>query len=288
MRINLNHLSMIYPNGRQALKDISLTLESPSLIGLVGPNGAGKSTLMKLLVAGLLPTGGTISVDDVPLSRCEKKLKEKLGYLPQDFGLYDELTVREFLDYMAALKGIRDSKAAIESAILATGLEEKRKARIKTLSGGQRQRVGIAQALLGTPEFLILDEPTVGLDPEERIRFRNFFSQTAQDKLVLLSTHIIEDVQSVCDRLIVIDRGQILFIGRPKELVLQARGHVGVFLEQGGGEKTSALRIISRVNTAEGVLCRGVAEVLPQEARSVEPTLEDAYLYLITQEGKTQ
>ena len=279
---------MIYPNGRQALKDISLTLESPSLIGLVGPNGAGKSTLMKLLVAGLLPTGGTISVDDVPLSRYEKKLKEKLGYLPQDFGLYDELTVREFLDYMAALKGIRDSKAAIESAILATGLEEKRKARIKTLSGGQRQRVGIAQALLGTPEFLILDEPTVGLDPEERIRFRNFFSQTAQDKLVLLSTHIIEDVQSVCDRLIVIDRGQILFIGRPEELVLQARGHVGVFLEQGGGEKTSALRIISRVNTAEGVLCRGVAEVLPQEARSVEPTLEDAYLYLITQEGKTQ
>ena len=288
MRINLNHLSMIYPNGRQALKDISLTLESPSLIGLVGPNGAGKSTLMKLLVAGLLPTGGTISVDDVPLSRCEKKLKEKLGYLPQDFGLYDELTVREFLDYMAALKGIRDSKAAIESAILATGLEEKRKARIKTLSGGQRQRVGIAQALLGAPEFLILDEPTVGLDPEERIRFRNFFSQTAQDKLVLLSTHIIEDVQSVCDRLIVIDRGQILFIGRPEELVLQARGHVGVFLEQGGGEKTSALRIISRVNTAEGVMCRGVAEVLPQEARSVEPTLEDAYLYLITQEGKTQ
>ena len=288
MRINLNHLSMIYPNGRQALKDISLTLESPSLIGLVGPNGAGKSTLMKLLVAGLLPTGGTLSVDDVPLSRCEKKLKEKLGYLPQDFGLYDELTVREFLDYMAALKGIRDSKAAIESAILATGLEEKRKARIKTLSGGQRQRVGIAQALLGKPEFLILDEPTVGLDPEERIRFRNFFSQTAQDKLVLLSTHIIEDVQSVCDRLIVIDRGQILFIGRPEELVLQARGHVGVFLEQGGDEKTSALRIISRVNTAEGVLCRGVAEVLPQEARSVEPTLEDAYLYLITQEGKTQ
>ena len=119
--------------------------------------------------------------------------------------------------------------------------------------------MGIAQALLGTPEFLILDEPTVGLDPEERIRFRNFFSQTAQDKLVLLSTHIIEDVQSVCDRLIVIDRGQILFIGRPEELGLQARGHVGVFLEQGGDEKTSALRIISRVNTAEGVLCRGVA-----------------------------
>lgn len=288
MRINLNHLSMIYPTGKQALKDINLAMESPSLIGLVGPNGAGKSTLMKLLVAGLLPTGGDITIDDIPLTKCEKDLKKKLGYLPQDFGLYDELTIMEFLDYMAALKGIRDSRSAIGDAILATGLEEKKKARIKTLSGGQRQRVGIAQALLGEPEFLIFDEPTVGLDPEERIRFRNFFSQTAQNKLVLLSTHIIEDVQSVCDRLIVINHGQILFIGRPEELILQARGHVGVILEQGGGEKEPALRIISRVNTAEGVLCRGVAEILPQEARSVEPTLEDAYLYLITQEGKTQ
>lgn len=182
MRIHLNHLSMTYPTGKQALKDINLTLESPSLIGLVGPNGAGKSTLMKLLVAGLLPTGGDIAIDDKPLTKCEKELKKKLGYLPQDFGLYDELTIWEFLDYMAALKGIRNSRPVIEEAILATGLEEKKKARIKTLSGGQRQRVGIAQALLGEPEFLIFDEPTVGLDPEERIRFRNFFSQTAQDK----------------------------------------------------------------------------------------------------------
>ena len=288
MRIHLNHLSMTYPTGKQALKDINLTLESPSLIGLVGPNGAGKSTLMKLLVAGLLPTGGDITIDDKPLTKCEKELKKKLGYLPQDFGLYDELTIAEFLDYMAALKGIRNSRPVIEEAILATGLEEKKKARIKTLSGGQRQRVGIAQALLGEPEFLIFDEPTVGLDPEERIRFRNFFSQTAQDKLVLLSTHIIEDIQSVCDRLIVIDHGEILFIGRPEELILQARGHVGVLLEHSEDKKESDLRIISRVNTAEGVLCRGVADELPQEARSVEPTLEDAYLYLITQEGKTQ
>lgn len=158
--------------------------------------------------------------------------------MPQDFGLYDELTIWEFLDYMAALKGIRNSRPVIEEAILATGLEEKKKARIKTLSGGQRQRVGIAQALLGEPEFLIFDEPTVGLDPEERIRFRNFFSQTAQDKLVLLSTHIIEDIQSVCDRLIVIDHGEILFIGKPEELILQARGHVGVLLEHNGDKKS--------------------------------------------------
>ncbi|MFR9235423.1 MAG: ATP-binding cassette domain-containing protein [Eisenbergiella massiliensis] len=145
MRINLNHLSMIYPNGRQALKDISLTLESPSLIGLVGPNGAGKSTLMKLLVAGLLPTGGTISVDDVPLSRCEKKLKEKLGYLPQDFGLYDELTVREFLDGDGA--GNRDGKAAANPH---PGYRPGgRGGAYQTLFRRTAPESGIAQALLG-------------------------------------------------------------------------------------------------------------------------------------------
>ena len=241
---------------------------------------------MKLLVAGLLPSEGSISVDGTPLTTCERQLKSRLGYLPQQFGLYDELTVWQFLDYMAALKRIRDSKSAIARAIAATGLEEKRKARIRTLSGGQRQRVGIAQALLGTPDFLIFDEPTVGLDPEERIRFRNLFSSTAQDKLVLLSTHIIEDVQSVCDRLIVIDRGQILFTGRPEELIRAAQGHVGTFLERPGAEE--ALHITSRVNTASGVLCRGVAQELPSHAEAVEPTLEDAYLFLITKGGGAQ
>ena len=210
MRINLNHLSMIYPNGRQALKDISLTLESPSLIGLVGPNGAGKSTLMKLLVAGLLPTGGTISVDDVPLSRCEKKLKEKLGYLPQDFGLYDELTVREFLDYMAALKGIRDSKAAIESAILATGLEEKRKARIKTLSGGQRQRVAIARALANEPPLILADEPTGNLDTASSIEIMELFTKLHQEgATVVLVTHE-EDIAAFARRIICFGDGKIL------------------------------------------------------------------------------
>lgn len=288
MRIDIDHVTMTYPTGKQALQDISLTLESPCLIGLLGQNGAGKSTLMKLLVAALLPTGGAISVDGAPLASCERALKSKLGYLPQHFGLYDELTVWQFLDYMAALKGIRDSGDAIARAIAATGLEEKRRARIRTLSGGQRQRVGIAQALLGTPKFLIFDEPTVGLDPEERIRLRNYFSEAAQDKLVLLSTHIIEDVQSVCSQLIVIHNGQILFTGAPEALIRQAQGHVGVFLEQPGSQPHGALHITSRVNTADGVLCRGVADTLPALAQPAEPTLEDAYLYLITREGGAQ
>ncbi len=258
-----------------------MQIESPSLIGLLGPNGAGKSTLMKLLVAELIPTSGEILIDGVPLLKNERKLKASLGYLPQSFGLYDELTVWQFLDYMAALKGIKNSKKVIKQVIEKTNLTEKRKARISTLSGGQRQRVGISQALMGNPELLIFDEPTVGLDPEERINFRNLFSKTAQDKIVLLSTHIIEDVQSVCDKLIVINHGQILFTGTPEELIVLAHNHVGVFEERIGEKERGDYKITSRVNTASGIACRIVAEKLPDFAEAVEPTLEDAYMYLI-------
>ena len=291
MKILIKNLNLTYKTGKKALKNISLEMESPSLIGLLGPNGAGKSTLMNLLVAGLIPTSGEILLDGVPLLKDEKKLKASLGYMPQSFGLYDELTVWQFLDYMAALKGIKNSKKAIEEVIKKTNLAEKRKARISTLSGGQRQRVGIAQALLGNPELLIFDEPTVGLDPEERINFRNLFSQTAQDKIVLLSTHIIEDVQSVCDKLIVINHGEILFAGTPEELIGLAQNHVGVFEEKTGegtnfreksGDSPNAeYKVTARVNTAQGIACRIVAETLPAFAQAVEPTLEDAYMYLI-------
>ena len=285
MQISLQELTMTYPSGKKALQGVNLELDSPSLVGLLGPNGAGKSTLMKLLVAGLLPTGGAIRVNGEPLLRREQALKARLGYLPQDFGLYDELTVTQFLDYMAALKGLRDSRAAIQSAIEEVHLEEKARAKIRTLSGGQRQRVGIAQALLGEPELLIFDEPTVGLDPEERIHFRNLFSRLAQRRLVLLSTHIIEDVQSVCSRLLVLHRGKLRFDGPPEELIRAAEGHVGTF-DETGGEREEGLHITARVNTARGVACRAVAEALPPYVQPAEPTLEDAYLYLISGEGE--
>ena len=284
MEIRIEHLSMTYPSGKQALKDLDLELKAPSLIGLLGPNGAGKSTLMKLLVAALLPTRGEILVDGQPLDRTERLLKARLGYLPQDFGLFDELTVTQFLDYMAALKGIGDPKAAIQKAVRAVNLEEKARAKIRTLSGGQRQRVGIAQAILGDPPFLIFDEPTVGLDPEERIHFRNLFSRAAQDRLVLLSTHIFEDEQSVCDQLVVIDRGQILFTGTPEQLIRSASGHVGVFYER-EADQEDGLHITARVNTAQGVRCRAVADQLPAFVQPEEPTLEDAYLYRISREA---
>ena len=283
MNIELQDLSMAYANGKQALQHVDLTLEAPSLIGLLGPNGAGKSTLMKLLVSALVPTDGRILIDGQPLTKMERALKSNLGYLPQDFGLFDELTVAQFLGYMAALKGVRRSEQAISAAIQAVNLQEKSRAKIRTLSGGQRQRVGIAQALLGEPSLLIFDEPTVGLDPEERIHFRNLFSRSAQDRLVLLSTHIIEDVQSVCDQIVVMDGGRILFAGTPAAMIRTAAGHVGEFFEEDLAQE-EGLHITARVNTSQGIRCRVVADQLPDYVRIAEPSLEDAYLYLISRE----
>ena len=251
MHISIQNVVKTYHSGKKALDDVSIEMASPSLIGLVGPNGAGKSTLMKLLVAALLPTSGSISLDGEPLQSKETYLKSVLGYLPQSFGLYDELNVWQFLDYMAALKQVENSiepkdrrsfvREQIAKVIHETSLEEIKKQKIRTLSGGQRQRVGIAQALLGDPALLILDEPTVGLDPEERRKFRDLLSQSAQEKIVLLSTHIIEDVYHICGRIIVINHGKILFDGRPEELIQAAQGYKVV----------------------------------------LEPSLEDAYIYLI-------
>lgn len=224
MEISIKNLTMKYKGGKNALDDITLELKSSNLIGLLGPNGAGKTTLMNILVGALLPTKGSILVDGVSFRKNEKKIKSKLGYLPQTFGLYEELSVWQFLDYMAALKGIKESAKEIDRVIGETNLFEKRKMRISTLSGGQRQRVGIAQALLGNPELLIFDEPTVGLDPEERITFRKSVSEMAKEKTVLLSTHIIEDVQTLCNQLIVINHGNILFVGPPEKLISETGG----------------------------------------------------------------
>lgn len=282
MNLSIHNLNMVYPNGKVALKDVSIEMTSPSFIGLLGPNGAGKSTLMKLLIAQLLPTGGSIDCDNAPLQRQEMKLKKRLGYLPQRFGLYDELSVWEYLDYMCALKGIKNSRDEAKRVIVETNLEEKRKARIYMLSGGQRQRVGIAQALLGTPELLIFDEPTVGLDPEERIKFRSLFSQTAADKIVLLSTHIVEDVQSVCNRVIVIDGGDILYDGTPQGLLQRATGHVGSFLENREQQAPQSCKVTDRTFTAQGIRVRLVGEQLPSFAQQIEPTLEDAYMLLLS------
>ncbi|RMD03074.1 ATP-binding cassette domain-containing protein [Clostridium autoethanogenum] len=290
MKISIKNVSMTYKTGKKALSNLNLEVSSPNFIGLLGPNGAGKSTFMKLLVSNIIPTEGEIIVDGKPIQKYEKELRKQLGYLPQSFGLYDELTVYEFLDYMCALKEIKSNvKGIIRQAIEQANLQEKRNFKIKTLSGGQRQRVGIAQVLLGNPELIILDEPTVGLDPEERIKFRNIFSQTAKDKIVLLSTHIIDDIQAICNRIIIINNGTILFDGTSPDLIKAVHGHVG-FVEEKDNETLEKriggkYKITSKLFTGNGISCRVIGKEIESSIPLIEPTLEDAYTYVIHNGG---
>lgn len=290
MKISIKNVSMTYKTGKKALSNINLEVNSPNFIGLLGPNGAGKSTFMKLLVSKIIPTAGEIIVDGNSIRKHEKELRKHLGYLPQSFGLYDELTVYEFLDYMCALKEIKNNvKDIIGQAIEQTNLQEKRNFKIKTLSGGQRQRVGIAQVLLGNPELIILDEPTVGLDPEERIKFRNIFSQAANDKIVLLSTHIIDDIQAICNRIIIINNGTILFDGTSPGLIKTVHGHVG-FIEEKDNEALEKriggkYKITSKLFTGNGISCRVIGKEIESSIPLIEPTLEDAYTYVIHNGG---
>ena len=280
MKIDINDVTMIYPSGKKALQNVSFSVESPDFVGILGPNGAGKSTLMKLMTAGLKETKGELQLDGKSLVSQEKKLKKNLGYLPQVFGLYDELTVWQFMDYMSALKSV-NNKDEIEWALEQTGLQDKRKIRIGNLSGGQKQRVGIAQAIVGHPEIMILDEPTVGLDPEERVRFRNIFSEMSRDRIVFLSTHIVDDVQAVCNRVLVIYGGVILYDGMPSDLIDSTVNHVGSYVRKLDDVIPDDCEIVSKVNTRNGVLTRIVGENLPDYVEKCEPTLEDAYLYYV-------
>ncbi|WP_440947707.1 ABC transporter ATP-binding protein [Methanosarcina sp. T3] len=288
MKIEIKNLSKAYGPEKSVLSGINLDFRPPSIVGLIGPNGAGKTTFMKILVLQLLASTGAIKIDGVDIGKNENYLKNRLGYLPQEFGLYEELTVYQFLNYMALLKGLTSGKKErIESCIDKTGLSEKQNARIKTLSGGQKQRVGIAQALLNDPELLIVDEPTVGLDPAERVKFRNLLTENANHRLVLLSTHIIEDVESICNRLIILNRGEILFDGNPVELIKKAAGHVGVLDSdcEAGPDIEKGFIVTSRLITEIGSQYRIVGDKLPSGIKPVPPSLEDAYMYLITQSG---
>jgi ABC-type multidrug transport system ATPase subunit len=220
------------------------------------------------------------------LRKCESDIRKHLGYLPQSFGLHDELTIYQFLDYMAALKNISGNvKKEINDVIEQTNLQDKSNCKIKTLSGGQKQRVGIAQVLLGNPELIILDEPTVGLDPEERIKFRNIFSQYANDKIVLLSTHIIDDIQAVCNRVIVINNGKILFDDTSQKLIKLTQGHVGLINAKDDNSLRNAMRdeykVTSKLFTSEGISCRVIAKKFDSSISIVEPSLEDAYEFII-------
>ena len=220
MKISINSLSMTYPNGKQALQDISLELESPSLVGLLGPNGAGKSTLMKLLVAGLTESAGTILADGAPLRKNETAYKRRLGYLPQSFGLYDELTVERFLEYMAALKGLHDQKKAVQAVLSDVNLEEKRRARIRTLSGGQRQRVALARAIVKKPAVFLMDEPLSNLDAKLRNQIRTDLIELYRKlgTTFVYVTHDQVEAMSMGTDIVLLEKGVIRQSTTPNEI----------------------------------------------------------------------
>lgn len=226
--LELNGVTHIYGNGTKALDDVSLTIPK-GMFGLLGPNGAGKSTLMRTVATLQTPTAGTIRFGDIDVIANPERLRETLGYLPQDFGVYPRVSAYDMFDHMAVLKGIasaRERKDTVETLLNQTNLWSVRKKAIAGFSGGMRQRFGIAQALIGNPELIIVDEPTAGLDPEERNRFLNLLAEIGENVVVILSTHIVEDVADLCPRMAVLAAGRIQLEGAPLELIEQTRGNV--------------------------------------------------------------
>jgi ABC-type multidrug transport system ATPase subunit len=289
--IEIQGLSKTYPGNVTALKDVSLRIGT-GMFGLLGPNGAGKTTLMRIVAGLMRPTTGTVTVFGHDLSNPAGKqgAKTLLGYLPQDLGLYPNLNAREFLDYVAILKGVSDSKARrqqVEQLIEVVRLTDVATRKLKTYSGGMKRRVGIAQALLGDPKLIIVDEPTTGLDPEERVRLRNLLGELARRCTVILSTHIIEDISASCNQLAVIAKGRVHFTGSPTDLIRKAQGQVWTLnIPASAAAPNHGVRVVSTLQRMDGVQYRvvGNADQIQREypeAQIIEPTLEDSYLLLM-------
>jgi ABC-type multidrug transport system ATPase subunit len=283
--IEITNLTKIYPGNIHALRGVSLKIGA-GMFGLVGPNGAGKTTLMRILAGLIQPTGGDVAVFGQNIATAEGKMavKARLGYLPQELGLYPNLTAAEFLDYIALLKGVANKSARrrqVAEVLEQVRLTDVARRRLKTYSGGMKRRVGIAQALLGQPQLVIVDEPTVGLDPEERVRLRNLLSDLAGRCTVILSTHIIEDISQSCNALAVIGQGQVLFDGHPRQLITQAQGYVWT-IETPGESLGDGLAIVSSVQMEHATRYRVLGMPDPHTAaQMVEPTLEDGYMWLM-------
>ena len=279
--IIVSHVTKQYKGGVTALADVSFTAGS-GVFGLLGHNGAGKSTLMQAIVTVEPLTAGTIRVCGFDSARQGKAVRRHIGYLPQSLPMYPNLTVWDFVCYMGALKGIRDKKQA-EQVLAQVDMLEFAKRKIGRLSGGMRRRVGIAQALLGEPRVLVVDEPTAGLDPEERVRFRGVLSQYAQHgRTVLLSTHIVEDIHQLCENLAVLRKGHLFYAGSSQDLLRRVEGKVK-FIHLADEAELAALQrraiVLSTTYEQKGIQARIVDEENAFRAASVPATLEDAYVY---------
>lgn len=283
MFISLDHLGKDFRKKPCALDDLTLDLPS-GMIGLVGPNGAGKTTLMRILCGIVAPTRGRVLADGRDLSdaRTRRALKQTLGYLPQDIEPYPNLTPLEFLDYMGVLKGMGDARERRRQAgglLERVGLADVARRRIGGFSGGMRRRVGIAQALMGSPRLLVVDEPTAGLDPEERMRFRALLASLGGERTVVLSTHILDDVAQTCPYVCVLRGGRLRYDGATSGLVDAARGRT--WITPPLPAPPAGAVVANAAAAPEGTRYRVVADVPPAGAQPAEPTLEDGYLALV-------
>src|ERR1700691_981397 len=285
MQLTIDALTKRYSGGVQALSNVSITL-GPGVLGLLGPNGAGKSTLMRILATITQPTSGKVLWNNNDVARNPDALREVLGYLPQDFGVYPNLSALEFLEYLAAVKGIAAGPARrrIGELFALVNLTEVAKRPLGGYSGGMRQRVGIAQALLNDPQLLIVDEPTAGLDPEERVRFRNLLSELSGERIVILSTHIVSDVEAVATDIALIAQGTLVAHDSPEELLRRVEGKVWEWVLP-SAELNNAKQKYLISNTSrrsDGVHARVLADAPPDGAQPVTPNLEDAYLFCLS------
>ena len=279
--LKIESVSKRFRAGNFGVRDLSLEVKS-GVIGLLGPNGAGKTTLMQMIATITRPTSGRILFHDQDIVKRPNELRRRLGYLPQDFGVYDNLTATEFLTYFAALKGVR-SKQCVMEMLESVNLHGVAHRTVGGFSGGMKQRLGIAQALINDPELVIVDEPTAGLDPEERVRFRNVLSEIGFGKLVILSTHIVSDVESIATEIAVMKNGSLLTMATPETLLRACEGRVWQSVVPSGqfDQLRTTLKISSAVRKPDGVHIRFVGPASPMPATAAEPEMEDAFLYLM-------
>jgi ABC-2 type transport system ATP-binding protein len=286
LTLTIAGLSKTYPNGVRALSDVSLSIPA-GMFGLLGPNGAGKSTLMRTLATLQDADTGTARLADMDVLRDKAAVRRILGYLPQDFGVYPKVSAEELLDHLARLKGLSDKRLrhdVVETLLRQTNLHDVRKKALGGFSGGMRQRFGIAQALLGNPRLIIVDEPTAGLDPEERVRFHNLLAEIGENVVVILSTHIVSDVSDLCAQMAIIDKGRVLLTGRPSDLTRRLDGRVWQkAIARADLAATKAMYpVISTRLVAGRTLVNVVSDGTPGEGFGpVAATLEDVYFAAI-------
>jgi ABC-2 type transport system ATP-binding protein len=286
LQLSIENVSKRYGGGNWALRNFTLQLK-PGVLGLLGPNGAGKTTLMSILATITRATEGRVTWNGSDLATDPDALRSTLGYLPQDFGVYPNLNAVEFLEYLAAVKGLGAvaAKRRIDELLDLVNLTDVRKRALGGYSGGMKQRVGIAQALLNDPQLLIVDEPTAGLDPEERVRFRNLLSELSGERIIILSTHIVSDVEATATDIALISQGALVAHASPEELLRQVEGKVWEWILPSADLNVARQKylISNTARRGDGVHARVLGEAPPAGAQPVVPNLEDAYLFCLSQ-----